>query len=102
MQAFVPAGHEWRLAGHTPSGDAGGSSGGQASQSIDASPPPEIEYARRLAQLRPQFEVRLIVQRSDGSRSEHTLILRIDTPIEVGYYRLGGILPFVLRQLLAG
>jgi hypothetical protein len=28
--------------------------------------------------------------------------LRIDTPIEVDYYRAGGILPFVLRQLLAG
>jgi aconitate hydratase len=27
--------------------------------------------------------------------------LRIDTPIEVDYYRHGGILPFVLRQLLA-
>ncbi|WP_397535311.1 aconitate hydratase AcnA [Roseateles sp.] len=52
--------------------------------------------------LRPQREVRLIVQRSDGSSSEHALILRIDTPIEVDYYRHGGILPFVLRQLLAG
>jgi hypothetical protein len=29
------------------------------------------------------------------------LTLRIDTPIEVDYYRHGGILPFVLRQLLA-
>jgi len=26
--------------------------------------------------------------------------LRIDTPIEIDYYRHGGILPFVLRQLL--
>jgi aconitate hydratase len=29
------------------------------------------------------------------------VILRVDTPIEVDYYRNGGILPFVLRQLLA-
>jgi aconitate hydratase len=29
------------------------------------------------------------------------LLLRIDTPIEVDYYRAGGILPYVLRQLLA-
>jgi len=28
--------------------------------------------------------------------------LRIDTPIEVDYYQAGGILPFVLRQLLTG
>ena len=31
-----------------------------------------------------------------------TVILRIDTPIEVDYYQHGGILPYVLRQLLAG
>ena len=41
------------------------------------------------------------VTRKDGSREEIKLILRIDTPIEVDYYRHGGILPFVLRQLLA-
>jgi aconitate hydratase len=29
------------------------------------------------------------------------VLLRIDTPIEVDYYKHGGILPFVLRQLLA-
>ena len=28
------------------------------------------------------------------------MLLRIDTPIEVDYYRHGGILPFVLRELL--
>jgi aconitate hydratase len=32
---------------------------------------------------------------------ETMLLLRIDTPIEVDYYNNGGILPFVLRQLLA-
>ena len=37
----------------------------------------------------------------DGSTSEVTLLSRIDTPIEVDYYRHGGILPFVLRDLLA-
>ena len=36
-----------------------------------------------------------------GSNQELEVILRIDTPIEVDYYRHGGILPFVLRQLLA-
>jgi aconitate hydratase len=42
------------------------------------------------------------VQRSDGSRTEVPVTLRIDTAIEVDYYRHGGILPYVLRQLLAG
>jgi aconitate hydratase len=52
--------------------------------------------------LRPQSDATLVVIRPDGSRQEVTLTLRIDTPIEVDYYRHGGILPFVLRQLLAG
>jgi aconitate hydratase len=51
-------------------------------------------------QLRPQSEALLVVHRSDGSREEVSVTLRIDTPIEVDYYRHGGILPFVLRQLL--
>jgi aconitate hydratase len=50
--------------------------------------------------LRPQSDAKLIVMRPDGSRQELTVTLRIDTPIEVDYYRHGGILPFVLRQLL--
>ena len=50
--------------------------------------------------LKPQSDARLVITRSDGSKTEATLTLRIDTPIEVDYYRNGGILPFVLRQLL--
>ena len=42
----------------------------------------------------------LVIQRADGSRQEVALRSRIDTAIEVDYYRHGGILPFVLRQLL--
>ncbi|MCM2251676.1 MAG: aconitate hydratase AcnA, partial [Ramlibacter sp.] len=53
------------------------------------------------SQLRPQSDATLVVTRADGSRETRTLTLRIDTPIEVDYYRHGGILPFVLRQLLA-
>jgi len=52
------------------------------------------------ANLRPQSEAQLVVTRADGSRMALTVLLRIDTPIEVDYYRAGGILPFVLRQLL--
>jgi aconitate hydratase len=52
------------------------------------------------AQLRPQSNAKIVVTRADGSRQEITVTLRIDTPIEVDYYRHGGILPFVLRQLL--
>jgi aconitate hydratase len=54
------------------------------------------------AHLTPQSAAQLIITRADGSNSTHTVLLRIDTPIEVDYYRAGGILPFVLRQLLQG
>jgi aconitate hydratase len=50
--------------------------------------------------IKPQQDVTLTVKRSDGSHQEIKLILRIDTPIEVDYYRNGGILPYVLREIL--
>ena len=54
------------------------------------------------ANLTPQSDATLRITRADGSTQEVTLTLRVDTPIEVDYYRAGGILPFVLRQLLQG
>ena len=54
------------------------------------------------AALTPQSDARLVIHRADGTRQEVTVTLRIDTPIEVDYYQAGGILPFVLRQLLEG
>jgi aconitate hydratase len=52
-------------------------------------------------EIRPQQDATLAIRRPDGSVKRVTVKLRIDTPIEVDYYRHGGILPFVLRQLLA-
>jgi len=52
------------------------------------------------ADLAPQSDARLVITRADGSKKEVGLTLRIDTPIEVEYFRAGGILPYVLRQLL--
>ena len=52
------------------------------------------------ANLTPQSEAQLVITRADGSKVRRTLLLRIDTPIEVDYYQAGGILPYVLRQLL--
>jgi aconitate hydratase len=45
--------------------------------------------------------VTCIIYRADGSAQEVPLRSRIDTAIEVDYFRHGGILPYVLRQLLA-
>ena len=52
-------------------------------------------------QLKPQQDVSLVITRKDGGKKEVRVLLRIDTPIEVDYYLHGGILPFVLRELLA-
>ena len=52
-------------------------------------------------EIRPQQQVTLVIHGADGTRREVPVLLRIDTPIEVDYYKHGGILPFVLRQLLA-
>jgi aconitate hydratase len=49
----------------------------------------------------PQADARLVIHRANGQEKTVVLTLRIDTPIEVDYYLHGGILPFVLRQLLA-
>ncbi len=52
--------------------------------------------------LKPQQDVTLTIHRQDGSTQQFRLLLRIDTPIEVDYYRHGGILPYVLRELISG
>ena len=52
-------------------------------------------------EIHPQSDARLLITRADGSQTTVVVTLRIDTPIEVSYHQHGGILPFVLRQLLA-
>jgi aconitate hydratase len=51
--------------------------------------------------IRPQMDVTLVIHRKDGTSKEVPVLLRIDTPIEVDYYLHGGILPFVLRDLVS-
>ena len=49
----------------------------------------------------PYFASAINCLNTNGTKESHQVKLRIDTPIEVDYYRHGGILPFVLRQLIA-
>jgi len=51
--------------------------------------------------IKPQQDVTLTIHRKDGSRETVSVLLRIDTPIEVDYFRHGGILPYVLRELMS-
>jgi aconitate hydratase len=58
----------------------------------------DIEFP---AQLVPQQEMVMTVRRPDGKVTKVKLLSRIDTPIEVDYFKHGGILPYVLRELMA-
>ena len=51
--------------------------------------------------LKPRQDVTLVVHQANGQSEEVQVTVRIDTQIEVEYYRHGGILPYVLRQLVA-
>ncbi|MED5454258.1 MAG: aconitate hydratase, partial [Verrucomicrobiota bacterium] len=51
--------------------------------------------------LKPQQELTLVITRSNGEKEEIEVLCRVDTDIEVEYYRHGGILTYVLRQLAA-
>jgi len=51
--------------------------------------------------IKPQQDLTVKITRKDGSVDNVTVRCRIDTPIEIDYYKHGGILPYVLRQLVA-
>ena len=54
-----------------------------------------------LSNLKPQQDVTLVIVKPDGSRREVKVLCRIDTPIEIDYFQHGGILPYVLRELVS-
>jgi aconitate hydratase len=53
-----------------------------------------------LGDIRPQQDLKMQITSADGRKVEITVKCRIDTAIEVDYYRHGGILPYVLREIL--
>ena len=72
---------------------------GVVSLELDGEKDRELENA--LDDLKAQQELTLRITRADGSSEEVPVCCRIDTDIEVEYYRHGGILAYVLRQLVA-
>jgi aconitate hydratase len=50
--------------------------------------------------IQPRSQATLVIHRANGQSQEVAVTVRIDTPIEVDYYVHGGILPYVLRQLM--
>ncbi len=51
--------------------------------------------------IKPRQDLTLVIHRANGSSEKLPVTLRIDTPIEIEYYRHGGILPYVLGQLIS-
>jgi aconitate hydratase len=61
----------------------------------------EEQYAiEGIAQLKPRARMTVRVGSKQGSEKTFPAIARVDTPEEVAYYQHGGILPYVIRQLL--
>jgi aconitate hydratase len=75
--------------------------GNDSVQSLKLDGSEEYDISGIDGEIRPQQDVTLTVRRQDGSSQDVPLLLRIDTPIEVDYYQHGGILPYVLREILA-
>ena len=73
---------------------------GQSAQTLKLDGTETFDLSGISGEVRPMQDVSLRINRADGSSEDVSLTLRIDTPIEVEYYRGGGILPYVLRQLL--
>ena len=51
--------------------------------------------------ITPRMNLRMVIHRASGTVDEVPVLCRIDTADEVQYYRNGGILPYVLRQMAA-
>jgi aconitate hydratase A / 2-methylisocitrate dehydratase len=73
--------------------------GGDSAQSLGLTGEETIDLAS-VDEIRPQQQLEVKIRKSDGSEKTVTVKSRIDTPIEVDYYKHGGILPYVLRELL--
>jgi aconitate hydratase len=74
---------------------------GTTAQSLKLDGTETYDIAGLDANIRPQQDLTLKITRKDGAVENVAVRCRIDTPIEIDYYQHGGILPYVLRQLVA-
>jgi len=74
--------------------------GSDTAQSLGITGDEEISISG-LDDIRPQQELTVLISYSNGSKKEIRVKSRIDTPIEVDYFKHGGILPYVLRELIS-
>jgi aconitate hydratase len=74
--------------------------GNESVQSLGITGDEEFHILGVDADIKPQQDVTMVIERNGEERQQVKLLLRIDTPIEVDYYANGGILPYVLLELL--
>jgi aconitate hydratase len=72
---------------------------GQSAQSLGLTGEESIDIPSLSDTLQPRSLVSVVATRTDGSKQSFEALVRIDTPVEIDYYRNGGILPTVLRKL---
>ena len=73
---------------------------GESSESHGLTGREQIDIVGLASAIRPRGEVAVEVTRQDGTRSSFTVDVRLDTPVEIEYYRNGGILTSVLRKMM--
>jgi aconitate hydratase len=72
---------------------------GQSIQSLGLTGEETIDIPSLSDALQPRSLVSVVATRPDGTKQTFDALVRIDTPVEIDYYRNGGILPTVLRKL---
>ncbi len=74
---------------------------GMSAQTLKLDGSESFDILGLTASLKPQQDLTLKIKRTNGQVETIPVICRIDTPIEIDYYQHGGILPYVLRQLVS-
>jgi aconitate hydratase len=74
---------------------------GTTAQTLQLDGSETYDVAGLTAAIRPQQDLTLQITRKNGTVENVPVRCRIDTPIEIDYYQHGGILPYVLRQIVA-
>jgi len=72
---------------------------GQSAQTLGLTGEESIDVPSLNDQLQPRSLVQVVATERDGTKQTFEALVRIDTPVEIDYYRNGGILPTVLRKL---
>jgi aconitate hydratase len=73
---------------------------GQSAESLGLAGHEKLTVRGLAGEINPRQDVTVEVEKADGSKSSFTATARLDTPVDINYYRNGGILQTVLRKML--